>query len=125
MYHVIRLEQNHIFIGNPNKAIIQFQSDPVSEATKWFTTYKPVHVEQIIEEEDLYRVTLEYKAIYGDDKVHCELKENQENQDKLNKKRTYYQHQQQQLRNMKGLGSFETVVAMRNMVSKKEVKINV
>jgi len=122
MYHVIRLEQNHIFIGNPNKAMIQFQSDPVPEATKWFTTYKPVHVEQIIKEEDLYRVTLEYKAIYGDDKVHCEL---QETQDTHNKKRTYYQLQQQQLRNMKGLGSFETVVAMRNMVSEKKVKINV
>jgi len=122
MYHVIRLEQNHIFIGNPNKAMIQFQSDPVPEATKWFTMYKPVHVEQIIKEEDLYRVTLEYKAIYGDDKVHCEL---QETQDKHNKKRTYYQLQQQQLRNMKGLGSFETVVAMRNMVSEKKVKINV
>jgi len=122
MYHVIRLEQNHIFIGNPNKAMIQFQSDPVSEATKWFTTYKPVHVEQIIKEEDLYRVTLEYKAIYGDDKVHCEL---QDNQDKHNKKRTYHQLQQQQLHNMKGLGSFETVVAMRNMVSEKKVKINV
>jgi len=122
MYHVIRLEQNHIFIGNPNKAMIQFQSDPVSEATKWFTTYKPVHIEQIIQKEDLYRVTLEYKAIYGDDKVHCELQETQENR---NKKRTYYQHQLQQLRNMKGLGSLETVVAMRNMVSEKKVKINV
>jgi hypothetical protein len=122
MYHVIRLEQNHIFIGNPNKAMIQFQSDPVSESTKWFTMYKPVHIEQIIQEEDLYRVTLEYKAIYGDDKVHCELQDNQEN---CNKKRTYYQHQLQQLCNMKGLGSLETVVAMRNMVSKKEVKIDV
>jgi len=123
MYHVIRLEQNHIFIGNPNKAMIQFQSDPVSEATKWFIMYKPVHIEQIIQEEDLYRVTLEYKAIYGDDKVHCELQDNQENQDKHNKKRTY--HQLQQMQNMKGLGSFETVVAMRNMVSEKKVKINV
>lgn len=120
MYHVIRLEQNHIFIGNPNKAMIQFKNDPVTESTKWFTTYMPVHIEQIIKEEDLYRVTLEYKAIYGDDKVICELKENQ---DKNNKKRTY--HQLQQMQNMKGLGSFETVVAMRNMVSKKEVKMEV
>ena len=118
--HVIRLEQNHFFIGNPNKAMIQFKNDPVSESTKWFATYMPVHIEQIIKEEDLYRVTLEYKAIYGDDKVICEI---QENQEKNNKKRTYYQLQQMQ--NMKGLGSFETVVAMRNMVSKKEVKMEV
>ena len=118
--HVIRLEQNHFFIGNPNKAMIQFKNDPVSESTKWFATYMPVRLEQIIQKEDLYRVTLEYKAIYGDDKVHCEF---QENQEKINKKRTY--HQLQQMQNMKGLGSYETVVAMRNMVSKKEVKMEV
>ena len=123
--HVIRLEQNHFFIGNPNKAMIQFKCDPVSESTKWFATYMPVRLEQIIQKEDLYRVTLEYKAIYGDDKVHCELQDNQENQEKINKKRTYTEHNMQQMRNMKGLGSLETVIAMRNMVSKKEVKINV
>jgi hypothetical protein len=121
--HVIRLEQNHFFIGNPNKAMIQFKNDPVSESTKWFATYMPVRLEQIIQKEDLYRVTLEYKAIYGDDKVHCELQDNQENQEKNNKKRTHCQLQQMQ--NMKGLGSFETVVAMRNMVSKKVVKMEV
>ena len=123
--HVIRLEQNHFFIGNPNKAMIQFKNDPVSESTKWFATYMPVRLEQIIQKEDLYRVTLEYKAIYGDDKVHCELQDNQENQEKINKKRTYTEHNMQQMRNMKGLGSLETVFAMRNMVSKKEVKITV
>ena len=79
--HVIRLEQNHFFIGNPNNAMIQFKNDPVSESTKWFRTYMPVYIEQIIQKEDLYRVTLEYKAIYGDDKVHCDNQDNQDNQD--------------------------------------------
>lgn len=123
VYHVIRLEQNHFFIGNPNNAMIRFQTDPVSESTKWFATYMPVHLEQIIFKEDVYHVTLKYKAIYGDDKVHCDY-DNQENQDRLNKKRKYCEQQMQQMQRMKGLGAFETVVAMRNMLSKK-VKFNV
>jgi hypothetical protein len=123
--HVIRLEQDHFFIGNPNKAMIQFQTDPTSESTKWFATYKPVRIEEIIQKEDLYHVTLEYKAMYGDDKVHCELQDNRDNQEKINKKRTYTEHNMQHMQDMKGLGSLETVVAMRNMISKKEVKMDV
>jgi hypothetical protein len=120
--HVIRLEQDHFFIGNPNNAMIQFQTDPVSESTKWFTTYMPIRIEEIIQKEDLYRVILEYKAIYGNDKVHCEL---QDNQEKINKKRTNTEYNMQHMQDMKGLGSLETVIAMRNMISKKEVKIDV
>jgi len=133
LIHIIQLEEGHIFIGNPDKIMIQFQHHP--KANEWFALYKPVRLEHILEIpswQGLYKITLEYQAIYGDDKVHTDDKVYTDDKVHTYKEysrinESYRADWQYQLNEMKGLCASETVAAMRDMVRQMEhdVKMDV